>query len=62
MEKLTCSDVTTEVSPDAMEASGSGIALQKCPTLRAGNWVLICLYHPVTASRLSHGGGRRGGE
>lgn len=60
--KVTCSEVTTEVSPGVVEGSGSGIALQKCPTLRAGNRALTSLRHPVTASRLSHGGVGRGGE
>lgn len=57
MVKLTCSEVTAEVPSDPMGSSEAGMALQKCPRSRQGNWVLQSLHQPVTAGRQPMGEG-----
>lgn len=51
MVKLTCREVTAEVSSDPVGSSEAGMALQKCPRSRQGHWVLQSLHRPVTAGR-----------
>lgn len=54
LDKLTCSEVTTEVSPDTVEGSSSEMSYMGGRELGP--------HHPVAASQLSHGGVGTGGE
>lgn len=54
MAKLTCSEVTSEVSADP--SCEAGMILQKCPRPRQGNWALPSLHQSVIADREPAGG------
>lgn len=56
MVKETSSEITAEVSADPQEGLGAGMALQKCTTLRPGNWTFISLSQAAVAGKLPLGG------